>query len=70
MLRVVLLPQFAHIAVTLFYAPAHIRFHPTRWTILLWGNIAGTLFPNVARYVLELPSTATTRSADLTCCIT
>lgn len=34
----------------MYYTPAEVRWHPfSRWTILLWGNIAGTLMPNFAR---------------------
>ncbi|ORY50684.1 hypothetical protein BCR35DRAFT_336038 [Leucosporidium creatinivorum] len=45
-----LIGDFAHTFVTLYYTPADVRWHPfSRWTLLLWGNIAGTIFPNFAR---------------------
>lgn len=47
----VYLLQVAHIVVTLLYAPPEVRFHPSTWTVLLWGNIVGTAMPAVARSV-------------------
>jgi hypothetical protein len=42
-------PQFMHIALTLYNAPASLRWTPSAWTILFWGNVAGTAAPMLVR---------------------
>ena len=48
-LAALLVGDFVHVAITLHYTPAEVRWAPQRWTLLMWGNVAGTLMPNFAR---------------------
>lgn len=47
--------QLAHTFITLYCTPSEVRWHIfSRWAVLFWGNIAGTLMPTFARRVSGL----------------